>query len=206
MRSTRRHQKPIVRGGAFPCRCDATNGRYNRKPDMRKNTATPTSARAKYRPHELRTSKPVSKATCVSSTLTAAMARKPSNNGNRVARRSGAARSGASLRTISAIEWSSYAWSPPTLPHRVDDEPDPHLARRHPRRRRRGAHRMVALRGEAAVAVAARPELLPALRRTDRPWPRLRRPLRSRADGVLPRGLPDRAGHRERLPAPHLRR
>src|SRR5437016_4560828 len=110
------------------------------------------------------------------------MPRNPSNSGNRVARRSGWARSGASLLTISAIGWSSYAGSPPTLPHRAHDEPNPRVARRDPRRGSHGAHRLVYLCGATAVAVVARPELLPAVRRADRPRTRLRRALRPRAD------------------------
>ena len=50
---------------------------------MRKNTATPTSSRAANMPSEDRKSNPVTNATCVVSTASAAIARSPSKQGKR---------------------------------------------------------------------------------------------------------------------------
>ena len=45
MRRNRRTQNRPTAGAAPPAMCDAANGRYSKKPEIKKKTATPTSNR-----------------------------------------------------------------------------------------------------------------------------------------------------------------
>lgn len=68
------HRAPVTRARAY--------GRYSRKPDSTKKTATPASKRASTAPPAPRPTSPVWNATWVSSTASAATARSPSSIGS----------------------------------------------------------------------------------------------------------------------------
>src|SRR5436305_5993039 len=106
MRRKRRQAYGPVAGRGRPRVLASTNGRYSRKPETTKNTATPTSSRAAYgRSTELcDVSRLAKTAACAPRTASAAMARSESNSGKRVARvfiaqyLAGNARTAAGLR------------------------------------------------------------------------------------------------------------
>ena len=96
MRSPRRLRYGRTAGpGSWSSRA-RRNGRYSRKPDSTKKTATPTSARRTRGPQKRALLKPAANATWQTSTPNAASARQPSRPGYwPCASRSGTAGTGA---------------------------------------------------------------------------------------------------------------